>query len=73
MTRNIMIFFVPITINVFATLLVDVINLAYIGNLNDATKIAAIGVGNMLFYATAFAFIFGIHNALSSLIAAAYS
>jgi len=62
----------PIIITSFLTILSQQINFMFVGNLNDTTSLAAVGLGNMFINICAFAFSFGMNTALETLVSQAY-
>ena len=40
----------PATVSVLVQMLITTVNLVYIGHLNDATKVASCGLGNMIIF-----------------------
>ena len=54
------------------SLLVELINIIYLGHTNDTNKIAGVGLGNMYVNITCQAVILGLNGAISTLASQAY-
>ena len=69
MVRNIAAIAVPVIIGQFFSLFVELINVAYIGHLNDPAKVAGVGLGNMYVNIFCLSIVFGLNGAITTLAA----
>lgn len=58
---------VPVILGQLFALLVEMINVAFIGNLNDPAKVAGAGLGNMYVNITCLSIVFGLNGAIATL------
>ena len=63
---------VPIILGLAVQTGITVINTFFMGNLNDATLLAGVGMGNMLINVGCFAIVFGLHGALETLVSQSF-
>ena len=57
----------PITLTSILEMMIEILNYAFVGHLNDRYALAAVGLGNMLINITAWAVIYGLNSALETL------
>lgn len=62
----------PATVGVLANMLIVTINLIFIGHLNDTSKIASCGLGNILIFIFATAAYIGMNSGMESLVSQAF-
>lgn len=67
MVKNIAAIAIPVIIGQFFALFVELINVAYIGHLNDPAKVAGVGLGNMYVNIFCLSIVFGLNGAITTL------
>ena len=60
--------FVPTAIGYVSTILIELINVTFVGHLGEAELIAGVGLGNMYFNPTALAVMIGLNNGVSTFV-----
>ena len=63
---------VPATVTVLVNVLVVTTNLVFVGHLNDSTKMASVGLGNMIIFIFANAAFIGMNSGMETLVSQAY-
>lgn len=63
---------VPIILALAIQMLVVNVNTFFVGNLNDPSLLAGVGMGNMLINVVCFAIVFGLNGALETLVSQSY-
>lgn len=67
MFKNILNIAVPCIVGQFFALFVELINVAFVGNLNDPAKVAGVGLGNMYVNIFCLSIVFGLNGAITTL------
>jgi Na+-driven multidrug efflux pump len=60
---------IPASVTLMCSMVIDLINLGFIGHTNDAAKIAGIGLGNMYVNIVSRSLTIGLNSAISALAA----
>ena len=68
MLWNITCISIPAIITSISALVVEIINISFIGHLGDASLVAGVGIGTMYINVSCMAIIVGLNGALSTLI-----
>lgn len=63
---------VPATVGVLVNMLIVTVNLVYIGHLNDASKVASCGLGNMIIFIFGNAAFIGMNSGMETLVSQSY-
>jgi len=58
----------PSAVSYVSSILVEVINVAFVGHLGDPALVAGVGLGNMYLNTTALAVMIGLNNGLSTFV-----
>ncbi|CDW78835.1 transparent testa 12 protein [Stylonychia lemnae] len=72
MIKNIANIAIPVIIGQFFSLFVEMINVAYVGRLNDPAKVAGAGLGNMYVNIFCLSIVFGLNGAIATLASQAH-
>ena len=71
MLKSIFSIAMPSVIFMLSSILLEVINLSYVGHLGSQTMVAGVGLGNMYFNATGLSLLFGLNSTVVTLISQA--
>lgn len=67
MIKNIANIAIPVIVGQFFSLFVEMINVAFVGRLNDPAKVAGAGLGNMYVNIFCLSIVFGLNGAIATL------
>lgn len=68
MVKNIINIALPVIIGQFFAIFVELINVGFIGHLNDPAKVAGVGLGNMYVNIFCLSIVFGLNSAITTLV-----
>lgn len=63
---------IPATVSVLVNMLVVTVNLVFIGHLNDASKVASCGLGNMIIFIFGNAAFIGMNSGMETLVSQSF-
>lgn len=66
--KKILFLALPTVLSAILTFFVEIVNIAFIGHLNDSLMISGVGMGNMMVNAFWFSVYMGINGALETLV-----
>jgi len=72
MLINLAVLGLPIIVSIFFALIVEVINVIFIGNSGTSEELSGVGLGNMFITMTTISPVVGINSALATLISQSY-